>query len=199
MTLFRKPQQLVVVRRLDYSAPDAERALVSTYAAIVCFVVAGFAPCFTIYPKFGGGWPERIAKWLDPGAVEPQTFSLLGGIGHLFHGGDFFIGSVLLLFSVLFPAAKLLTTLYLAQAEPRHGTKFVGALANLGKWSMLDVFVVAGIVISFKAFPLGTRIEPRWGIGLFAVSVILGMIGVHFLKRTFMPKTDDRTNSKGRL
>lgn len=183
MPLFLKPQRRLAGARTDYSAPDAERALAATYVSLICFVIAVFAPCFTIYPKFGGGWPERVAKWLDSGAVEPQTFSLLGGIGHLFHGGDIFIGSVLLLFSVMFPVAKLLTTLYLVQAGPPHDVKSVGLLSHLGKWSMLDVFVVAGIVISFKAFPLGTRIEPRWGIGLFAASVLLGMSGTHFLKK----------------
>lgn len=184
MTLFRKSTRPVPLSPRAYSNPDGERALTATYAALCCFGVAVFAPCFTIYPKFGGGWPERFATWLDSGAVEPQTFSLLGGIGHLLHDGEFLIGGVLLIFSVLFPTAKLLATLYLAQVESKRAEKFAGLLAHLGKWSMLDVFVIAGIVISFKTFPLGTRIDPRWGIGLFAVSVLLGMVGTHFLKRS---------------
>jgi uncharacterized paraquat-inducible protein A len=48
---------------------------------------------------------------------------------------------------------------------------------------MLDVFVIAAMVVSFKAYPGGTRIQFEWGIYVFAASVILSMLATHFLKQ----------------
>ena len=48
---------------------------------------------------------------------------------------------------------------------------------------MLDVFVVATIVISFKNFPGGSRVETEWGVYIFATSVLLSMAATALLKR----------------
>ena len=171
------------LRQIAEAGHAGDGCLAIAYASAACFLVAVFAPCFTIYPKFGGEWPEWVVQKLDPQSLDSQSFSLIGGIGHLLHDGDWLIGGVLILFSLIFPAAKLGATFYFLQAEPSQTNRYTAILSNLGKWSMLDVFVVAGIVISFKTFPLGTRIEPRWGIGAFAISVLLSMTATLLLKK----------------
>jgi paraquat-inducible protein A len=59
---------------------------------------------------------------------------------------------------VLFPLAKI-GILLLAWARMRRGgrasTRLVGALQALGRWSMLDVFVVALVIFAIKARSFG--------------------------------------------
>ena len=169
MALFRSRNANRPIDRRSYSRTEGERALVATYLALLCFGVAVFAPCFTIHPKFGGEWPERVAKWLDTNSVEPQTFSLIGGIGHLLHDGDLLIGGVLLVFSVLFPVGKLAATLYLIQANPLLARRHAAMLSHLGKWSMLDVFVAEVVPLLqkrglFRTAYEGTTLRDNFGL-----------------------------------
>jgi paraquat-inducible protein A len=113
--------------------------------------------------------------------LEPQSFSIIGGIIHLFEGGDILIAAVLMIFSVLFPAAKL-GVLYLAILSGSVSSKVVSLLAVIGKWSMLDVFVIALLVVAFKGFPGGSRIELNLGAYFFATSVLLSMFATHAVK-----------------
>jgi paraquat-inducible protein A len=55
-------------------------------------------------------------------------------------------------------------------------------MEKLGKWSMLDVFVIASLVVCFKGFPGGTHIQVQWGIYLFALSVLLSMLATQAVK-----------------
>jgi uncharacterized paraquat-inducible protein A len=158
-------------------------ALISSYLALLAFLVAVSAPCVTMRPSFGGGAAEWVAAQLDPKSTEPQTYSMLGGISHLLRDGDWLIGGVLVVFTLLFPILKLVMNFYLLHASAAHAERIAVVLGHLGKWSMLDVFVIAAIVVSFKSFPLGSRVETRWGILLFAVSVVLSMIATWMLKR----------------
>ncbi|MEJ2576279.1 MAG: paraquat-inducible protein A [Gammaproteobacteria bacterium] len=80
-------------------------------------------------------------------------------------------------FSVLFPVLKilLLGAIWNLEAEDteRH-RRHLYWLATYGKWSMLDVFVVALLVVSVK---LGALAEAHveYGIYVFAASVLLTM------------------------
>jgi hypothetical protein len=157
-------------------------ALLFTYAAAVLFLVGLFAPSFTMIPKFGDGFFERLVRLFVSDDLKPRQFSLAGGILHLFQEGEFFIGCVIFLFSVVFPAAKtvaLLMFLYRGQTNMAGGLKII---ENLGKWSMLDVFVIAALVVCFKGYPGGTHIRLQWGIYVFAISVLLTMAATYTAK-----------------
>lgn len=57
---------------------------------------------------------------------------------------------------------------------------------HAGKFSMLDVMVIAVLVVAIKALPGGTKIALGWGLFAFAGSVLLSMIaslGVHRLEK----------------
>ncbi len=82
-------------------------ALVSIYGAAFLFLVGLFAPSFTMIPKFGDGFFERLVRLFVSSDLEPRQFSLAGGIVHLFQEKEFFVGGLILLFSIIFPAAKI--------------------------------------------------------------------------------------------
>ncbi len=82
---------------------------------------------------------------------------------------------ILGLFSVAFPIVKLVWLFVLwnleAASSERH-RRHLHWLAVFARWSMLDVFVVALLVVSVKLGALAqTRVE--WGVYAFAASVTL--------------------------
>ncbi|MEP6262245.1 MAG: paraquat-inducible protein A [Gillisia sp.] len=77
-----------------------------------------------------------------------QSKSILQVIGILFETGkvdSFFVGLLILVFSIIFPVGKLLATqIYLAGNKKRRKNKILKFFAfKSGKWSMADVYVIA--------------------------------------------------------
>ncbi len=101
-----------------------------------------------------------------------ETLSVLSGIGDLWQGGSWPLAIVIALFSVAFPIAKLVLAAWLWFA-PHGRHKALQALAGgAGKWSMLDVLVVAVIVASLQGGFL-VRLRPEIGIYLFGASTLI--------------------------
>ena len=77
-----------------------------------------------------------------------QSKSILQVIGILFDTGkidSFFVGILILVFSIVFPIAKLLSTqIYLAGSDKLRKNKILKFFTfKSGKWSMADVYVIA--------------------------------------------------------
>lgn len=141
------------------------------------------APAMTIIPGFGKfeGW----VRLLQPDATRPTTYSLLGGIQALIDHGDVAIGLLLLGFSVCFPIVKLVLMSFAASriAGGHPGGFALGMAHHSGKFSMLDVLVIAMLVIAIKGLPGGSKIEMRVGVWLFASSVALALVASILLHR----------------
>jgi paraquat-inducible protein A len=105
-----------------------------------------------------------------------SRYSVLTGIFGLWESGDMLLALVLLCFSVLFPIFKLGTLLVLwwrpMTSEVR--ATWLSRLEWLGRWSMLDVFAVAILVVAAK---LGIMAEcrPQSGVYVFGAAVLLSM------------------------
>jgi len=88
-------------------------------------------------------------------------------------------------FSVLFPILKLLMLFLIWNLESNDNEqhrRHLRWLETYSKWSMLDVFVVALLVVSLK---LGAMLEAKveFGIYAFAASVILTMLLSNWIGR----------------
>lgn len=132
------------------------------------------APCMTITPHAEPH--EGLARWLGL-MKEPKTYSILGGIGKLLGGGNVAVGIALLAFSVLVPVAKLVVV-RAALDDARKGrpaARAVRVAAAIGKYSMVDVFVVALLVVAAQTLPGGTTIELRWGAYAFAGAALVSL------------------------
>jgi paraquat-inducible protein A len=107
-----------------------------------------------------------------------RVFSLVGGIIELFHSGNIFIGIILLLFSVVFPIAKLVmllvatSRLVSVSAAARRTMHRVAVLT--GKYSLLDVLVVAVMIVLVK-FKQLADVQARPGTVLFCIAVLLSI------------------------
>jgi len=126
--------------------------------AFVLFATGIFFPFFHV-TKF----------WVFHDAV-----SVVSGILALFREGEYFLFGVLALFTLVFPCVKL-GLLGVIWAEREHNLTRVRRLhrwvEGLGKWSMLDVFVVAILIVAMKSAAVA---DLRIGAGLylFTFSVI---------------------------
>lgn len=123
------------------------------------------------------------------------TFSVLSGAQNLWQIKQPLLAMVIILFSVIFPTIKLVTLFWMwaAKLTTHQRMDIISRLELLGKWSMLDVFVVAVTVVAVK---LGfiVKADPRIGIYVFASSIILTMfimMGLNKLvRKTINPDTD---------
>jgi paraquat-inducible protein A len=152
----------------------AVRACIAASAVLLGAGLAG--PCMAILPSFGHyeGW-VRLFK---PDLARPTRYSVIGGITTLIENGSVGLGVLLLAFSVVFPTVKLavMAAATSALAQGRSSGPLMTFAHHAGKFSMLDVFVVALIVLGIKALPGGARVTLGWGVGAFAASVVLGML-----------------------
>jgi paraquat-inducible protein A len=142
----------------------------------VAFGVGLFAPMMTL----------RKGLWIFQAE---NTYSVLGGIGDLFTGGNLFIALLISIFTVIFPILKiaLLMRAWLTTLHARSA-RIVAGVELLGKWSMLDVFVVALLVCLVKLGDL-VKIEIRWGLYSFCASVLLGMFASWLTHRMVKPRS----------
>ena len=114
-----------------------------------------------------------------------RQLSLLDGIQVLWATGHAFLAIVIFLFTVLFPPVKLALTaavaipaVPLAQSSRRRFRRLVEAL---GRWSLLDVLVIAILIVTIKVRGV-VSVKATWGICAFALSIGLSMVATHFLK-----------------
>lgn len=115
---------------------------------------------------------------------EVNTFSILAGIESLWQEKQRFLALVVFFFSVIFPIFKLcaLAVLWVVELAEAQRNALIHGLLLLGKWSMLDVFIVAVIIVSVKLGVLASA-KPEHGIYYFAASVMLSMIATSLLHR----------------
>ncbi len=107
-----------------------------------------------------------------------NTVSLWSALEQLAAQGEWGLCLLLGGFSVLFPLLKILllaAVWNLESARTARHRRHLRWLATYGKWSMLDVFVVALLVVSVK---LGALAQVRIGYGIyaFAGSVLITML-----------------------
>ena len=113
-----------------------------------------------------------------------DTYSILSAIGELFDEGKWALGGLIGFFSVVTPTAKLLAIIGVS-ADGTHPTEraWVAKLVELlGKWSMLDVFIVALMILAIKANGVVSVFDHQ-GIYYFAASVLLSLVASFGLKR----------------
>lgn len=116
-------------------------------------------------------WPTLTTRRLL--AIE-STYSVLGVIVALLKDDEYLLFFALLLFTLVFPLAKLITAtiLLFSKFSDQETLRIRHLLYHLGKWSMVDVFVVALTVVLLKTGAL-LKAQVHWGIYFFGLSVVL--------------------------
>ncbi len=113
-----------------------------------------------------------------------ESKSIVSVIHKLFSDSNYLLGSIVLLFSVIIPIFKsILIIVYGFLKESDMAKNILFSIHKLGKWSMLDVFVVAVLVVLFSTKQdIYTTLSLQVGLYFFTGYVLLSIIGSTLLK-----------------
>lgn len=116
--------------------------------------------------------------------------TIMGGVVDLIHHGSYFVAFIVFVASIAIPVAKFFAIAYLAlsiqRAERRraHGRhRLHVAVEFIGRWSMVDVFVVA-ILAALVQLDFAATINP----GIAAISFSLSVAFTMLSAQSFNPK-----------
>ncbi|MCU0708555.1 MAG: paraquat-inducible protein A [Pirellula sp.] len=151
----------IVIDRGHGKDVSPQRTAAAAMGALLLFPAAIFLPILEI---------ERLGY--------RHTSSVLGGIVELIHSGSWFIATVIFLFSIVLPIVKLVTLLELCwfrYLEHHHRAWAYRAIEFSGRWSMMDVMLLALLVMLVK---LSGLVEFHIGPAVIAFSgcVVMSMI-----------------------
>ncbi len=134
-------------------------------AASVCYVPANLLPVMNT-TTFG----------------ESEADTILSGVAYLYASGSWPLALIVLVASVMIPLGKLAVLVYLlvtvqsGSATSTHDrTRLYRLVEIIGRWSMLDVFVVTFTVAMVQLQPL-MSVAPGAGVLFFAAVVVLTML-----------------------
>lgn len=156
-------------------------------AAIILFVPANTLP---------------IMKVIFLGSSESST--IMDGIIYFFQHGSFGIGLIIFTASVLVPLFKiiglvliLLSLHFRWRSWLKHKTVMFRAISFIGRWSMLDIFVIALLVILVD-FSSISSIAAAPAVTYFAGVVMMTMLAAHTLDPRLLWDAEEQSkNSTG--
>lgn len=125
----------------------------------------------------------KFAPFID----RTSSYSLVQTIRNLYRDDELILGTILVLFTFVFPATKFFSLFMGLWAGWRpHNSRLYRWMRNTGRWSMLDVLVVAILVVLLRVKTLGggMSMRPEMGIYCFGASVLLAMWAGERIDRT---------------
>ncbi len=157
---FRKPNSLA-------------RTWALTLTAFILYIPANLLPIMTVI-SYGEGAPDTI----------------MSGVIHLIEAEMYPIALLVFFASVTVPVAKLMAISYLlisvqkkSRWRPKDRTVMYRVTESIGRWSMLDIFMIALLAALVKLGAIAT-IEPGLGAVCFAGVVVITM----FAAMSFDPR-----------
>lgn len=140
--------------------------------------------------------PANIMPIMDTSSLfKAQRDTILSGIIYLWHSGSWALAVLVFFASIVTPLFKMLTLTFLLISvqfntglypfnwHPQKRTKLYRILRFIGRWSMLDIYMVTILVTLVQVKSL-TQIQASPGAIAFAGVVILTMLAVE----TFDPR-----------
>lgn len=101
-----------------------------------------------------------------------ESYSLAEAVFGFAARGQWLLFALTFLFSMAFPLGKVALCLALRIAAPAGGARLAGWLAALSRWSMVDVFIVALVVLVVDG-QLLTTADVHSGVAAFAAGALL--------------------------
>jgi hypothetical protein len=128
-------------------------------------------------------WSPCFQDWIaDQIGITRGNQYLLNMIKDTFGHGEAFLGTIILVFSILFPLSKNLLGLAASMSGTQASKQSLySMLTKTSKWSMTDVFVVALLILFMKADNIHLYMQADNGVYCFAVSALLSSLGAYVL------------------
>ncbi|MBI5433006.1 MAG: paraquat-inducible protein A [Planctomycetes bacterium] len=120
---------------------------------------------------------EKMVFW-------ENEYSVATGVFGLWDDGQWILAAIVFFWSVAFPIAKLalLFWIWFGKMDPDQRERTLRRLEVLGKWSMLDVYIVAVLIVAAKLGPVAD-VTPEYGIYVFGSAVVLSMLVTAHIQR----------------
>lgn len=146
----------------QHSLRGIQRTMALSLAALILFIPANTLPIMSMSRL---GFQNESTIWR--------------GVVELWESGTPGIAILVLLCSVVVPLAKIIGLFYLCATwkihSSKHNSKLLRFIEIIGRWSMLDVFLVAILVAIVKLGSFAS-VQPELGLVAFAGVVVLTMI-----------------------
>lgn len=141
-------------------------------AAAILYIPANLLPVMSVY-FLGKGQPDTI----------------IGGVFHLAEAGQWPLALLVFVASIVVPILKLIALGFLLITIQRQSTwrpldriKLYRFTEYIGRWSMVDVFVVA-VLTGLVQFGNIAQVQANIGTFSFAAVVVLTMLAAHSLDK----------------
>jgi len=99
-----------------------------------------------------------------------------------YENDDYFLSIIILLFTIVLPIIKFFELLNRKYEFLKLKKKVSNFLHSIDKWSMLDVFLIAILLVNFKMDSSIIIMQVKIGTTFIAVSVILRMLSSAIIK-----------------
>ncbi len=124
--------------------------------------------------------------------------TIIGGVIDLFEHGSYAVAIIVFVASILIPVGKFVVIGYLAiltrkrhRTDPHRLLRYYEVVEFIGRWSMIDVFVVA-ILTALVQFDVLASINPGIAAVCFALSVVFTMLAAQsFDSRQIWDRLED--------
>jgi len=135
--------------------------------------------------------PANMLPIMDTSSLfGTQRDTIVSGVAFLWTSGSFMLAALVFFASVMVPLAKMIALTVLAASvqlrstrHPRTRTRLYRVIELVGRWSMLDIFVVTMLVALVQVSTLAT-IHAGPGAAAFGAVVVLTM----FAAASFDPR-----------
>jgi len=159
---------------LEHRKPNSlARTWALLIAAAICYVPANLFPVMVV---------------TGPGGSEADT--ILSGVQAMYEAEWYAVGTLIFFASITVPVLKIVTLFGLLVSiqrgshwNPRDRTRLYRVVEIVGRWSMLDMFVVS-LTVALVQLGVVATVEPAIGASFFAAVVVLTM----FAASSFDPR-----------
>ncbi len=169
--------------RLALRVPlSLQRTWALLLTAVICYVPANLYPIMTV-TRLGRGQPDTIVS----------------GIVHLVHDGQWPIALLVFFASIVVPVAKIAALVLLLVSVQGRWRWRVAERARLyrfidviGRWSMIDIFMIS-ILVALVHLGAVANVSPGLGAAFFSAVVLTTMLAATtFDPRLLWDAADDR-------
>lgn len=150
---------------LHLRKPDSlARSWALLLAAMICYIPANILPMMHTKSLFGS-----------------ESDTIMSGVVYFWTSGEWYLALIIFFASIMVPMLKMIAMMLLLVSAQRRSrwqlmqrTKLYRLVEFVGRWSMLDIYVVAIMVALVQLKALAT-IEPGPGAIAFGAVVVLTM------------------------
>ena len=108
-----------------------------------------------------------------------QEINIFQSIAMFFESKEYFLGSVILVFTVILPVMEYIRLIFIIILNKKSSIK----LRHLDKWNMLDVFLVALLLLNFKMNSNFIVMQLKIGTTFIAMAVIFRILTISLVTK----------------